>query len=204
MLSDHLGQEQAGMITELEGLMKNIEHIKEIVSVQQNVAKSAGFLEPVQLVDLMEQSLSVNSLSLQRHDVEMIRAYEDLPDISVDKHQVLQILVNLISNAKHAMKSVEKPSHTLTLRVGRDPENPERIHMTVEDTGVGIPPENLNRIFSQGFTTKKDGHGFGLHSGALSAKLMGGDLILHSKGEGQGAIFTLRLPANAVAVEIHS
>ncbi len=203
-LSDHLGQEQAGMITELEGLMKNIEHIKEIVSVQQNVAKSAGFLEPVQLADLMEQSLSVNSLSLQRHDVEMIRAYEDLPDISVDKHQVLQILVNLISNAKHAMKSVEKPSHTLTLRIGRDSENPERIHMTVEDTGVGIPPENLNRIFSQGFTTKKDGHGFGLHSGALSAKLMGGDLILHSKGEGQGAIFTLRLPANAVAVEIHS
>jgi signal transduction histidine kinase len=64
----------------------------------------------------------------------------------------------------------------------------------VRDNGVGIAPENLTRIFGHGFTTKKDGHGFGLHSGALAAKEMNGSLTVHSDGVGQGAAFTLELP----------
>ena len=63
------------------------------------------------------------------------------------------------------------------------------------DNGIGIPPENLTRIFNHGFTTRKDGHGFGLHSGALAAKEMGGSLTVHSGGTGQGAAFTLELPS---------
>ena len=136
--------------------------------------------------------------------MEVVKEYEELPNISVDKHQVLQILVNLISNAKHALKAVEGHSNQLTLRLGRDLDNQEMIHLEVQDNGVGIHPDNLKKIFSQGFTTKKDGHGFGLHSGALSAKLMGGSLTLHSEGEGKGATFRLRLPAKPVAVEVHS
>jgi signal transduction histidine kinase len=64
----------------------------------------------------------------------------------------------------------------------------------VEDNGIGIPPENLTRIFSHGFTTRPDGHGFGLHIGAINAREMGGSLSVASEGTGRGATFTLILP----------
>jgi signal transduction histidine kinase len=73
------------------------------------------------------------------------------------------------------------------------------VAITVRDNGIGIAPENLTRIFGHGFTTKKDGHGFGLHSGALAAKQMNGSLSVHSDGLGKGASFTLELPAAPAA-----
>ena len=68
------------------------------------------------------------------------------------------------------------------------------MQIAVIDTGIGISPENLTRIFAHGFTTRKDGHGFGLHSGALAAKELGGKLSVESAGLGQGASFVLDLP----------
>jgi len=114
----------------------------------------------------------------------------------VDKHQVLQVLVNLISNAKHAMNKISDRPRVLTVRIMEfEEKDKEWVKLEVSDTGVGISPENMTRIFTQGFTTKQDGHGFGLHSGSLSAKIMGGALTVHSDGENQGATFTLTLPA---------
>jgi signal transduction histidine kinase len=76
------------------------------------------------------------------------------------------------------------------------------VAIIVRDNGVGILPENLTRIFGHGFTTKKDGHGFGLHSGALAAKQMNGALSVQSAGPGKGAAFTLELPiAPSAAVQ---
>ena len=124
-----------------------------------------------------------------RHDINVVKEFADVPQVQADKHQVLQILVNLISNAKHAMKQSEVK--TLTLKI--EPAG-ECIHISVRDTGLGIPTENMTRIFAHGFTTKKDGHGFGLHSGALAAKQMGGELRENSDGPGHGAVFTLELP----------
>jgi len=72
--------------------------------------------------------------------------------------------------------------------------------VSVSDNGVGITEENLTRIFVHGFTTKKDGHGFGLHSGVLAAREMGGSLTVHSAGTGAGATFTLKLPLNPATV----
>jgi signal transduction histidine kinase len=68
------------------------------------------------------------------------------------------------------------------------------VSIIVRDNGIGIPPENLIKIFNHGFTTKRDGHGFGLHSGANAAKEMGGSLTAESNGPGLGATFTLELP----------
>jgi signal transduction histidine kinase len=73
----------------------------------------------------------------------------------------------------------------------------DRVKISVMDNGVGISQNNLTRIFNHGFTTKKDGHGFGLHSGALAAREMGGSLNVHSDGSGQGATFTLELPVSS-------
>jgi signal transduction histidine kinase len=64
----------------------------------------------------------------------------------------------------------------------------------VTDNGIGIPAENFKRLFEHGFTTKQEGHGFGLHSCALAVRELGGDIQTRSDGIGTGATFSLRLP----------
>jgi C4-dicarboxylate-specific signal transduction histidine kinase len=124
--------------------------------------------------------------------VTIIREYAEVPLLLVDKHKVLQILVNLVHNAKYALD--DSPGHDKRLTVGISLNGADRVKVTVADNGVGIPPENLTRIFSHGFTTRERGHGFGLHSGANAAKEMGGQLSAFSAGPGRGATFTLELP----------
>ena len=190
-LAEHLAGEQTAALKELSQLQKNIEHIKDIVSMQQGFAKVSGVTETLQITDLVEDALRMNASSLMRHDIQVIREFEKLTPIMVEKQKVLQILVNLVRNAKHACDDSGRPDKRLTLRVTN---GNQLVRIAVADNGIGILPENLTRIFFHGFTTKKDGHGFGLHSGALAAKEMGGSLTVHSDGPGQGAAFTLELP----------
>lgn len=197
-LSKHLVSERQEALVELELLTKNIEHIKEIVSMQQNYARLAGFVEQIQAESLVEDALRMTTGSLHRHHIEVVRDYCKCPLVSIERHKALQILVNLIRNAKHAMDEASPPSKLLVLRVQKTSE--KFVTITIEDNGVGIPEENLTKIFSHGFTTRKDGHGFGLHSAALAAQQMGGKLTGHSKGVGRGATFIFDLPI----VEIES
>ncbi|HZF10551.1 MAG TPA: ATP-binding protein [Thermoanaerobaculia bacterium] len=195
-LAEHLLADQEATLHELESLRSNIEHIKEIVAMQQNYARVSGVKELVHMTDLVEDSLRINLGALNRHGVEIVRELGPVPPINVDKHKVLQILVNLVRNAKYACDESGRADKRLTMRVGSEGG---RIRITVIDNGVGIPPENLARIFNHGFTTRKDGHGFGLHSGALAAQEMGGSLSVESGGMGRGATFTLELPLEEIA-----
>jgi len=191
-LARYLDEEQAASLREVDDLKKNVEHINEIVAMQQAYARVAAVKEPVKLTELVEDALRIHAAALTNHNVKVIRDYApQLPEITVEKHKVLQILVNLIGNAEHACDDGGCPSKQITLRVRRAGE---QMHVTVADNGVGILPENLTKIFHHGFTTRKNGHGFGLHSCALAAKTMGADLVVQSAGLGQGAAFTLRLP----------
>jgi signal transduction histidine kinase len=112
--------------------------------------------------------------------------------VCVDKHKLLQILVNLLQNARNACEDGGRPDKTITVRIRRSGE--DKVIIAVADNGVGIAAENLTRIFAHGFSTRKDGHGFGLHSAALAARQMGGALAAQSAGPGQGATFVLELP----------
>ncbi len=192
-LSEHLLADQKATIQEMELLCGNINHIKEIVVMQQTYARVSGIKEIINITELVEDSLRMNEGTLNRHRVEIVRDFETVPPVNVEKHKILQILVNLIRNAKHACQDSERTDRRLTVRVAN---GDSWVRISVIDNGVGIPPENLARIFNHGFTTRKDGHGFGLHSGALAAKEMGGTLITHSDGAGQGAMFTLELPCD--------
>jgi signal transduction histidine kinase/PAS domain-containing protein len=193
-LADHLLAEQAGLIGELESLQRNVDHIKEIVAMQQSYARFGGVKEIVDVVELLEDALRINESAISRQQVEVVREFEPTPPVNIEKHKVLQILVNLIRNAKHACQDAGRPDQRLTVRVAHEAG---LIKISVADNGVGIAPENLTRIFGHGFTTRKDGHGFGLHSGALAAQEMDGTLTVHSAGPGHGACFTLTLPARA-------
>jgi ligand-binding sensor domain-containing protein/signal transduction histidine kinase len=191
-LSRHLRQEQDYLLGEVNGLVHNVEHINEIVAMQQNYAKVSGVLEIVDASELLENALKMNSGALQRHSVNVVREYEDVQPLTVDKHRMLQILVNVIRNAKYACDEGGQPEKIITVRIKRNGN--DRVRIEIADTGIGIAPENLTRIFSHGFTTRKEGHGFGLHSAALAAKEMAGTLTVHSDGLGKGASFTLDLP----------
>ncbi len=195
-LAAQLAGEQADVLGELQLLGKNIEHIKDIVAMQQNHASFSGVTETVLASDLVEDGLRMNEGFLIRHTVRVIRHYEKVPEITLEKHKALQILVNLIRNAKQACGSSGNADNQMTVSVTAADN---RVRISVSDNGVGIPLENLTRIFSHGFTTKQDGHGFGLHSGALAAREMGGSLSAHSDGAGTGATFILELPIDARA-----
>jgi PAS domain S-box-containing protein len=196
-LAEHFTTEQSILLQELEQLRENIEHIKQIVAMQQSYAKVAGVAESVGAAQLVEDALHINGAALARHFVKVRREFEEAPPIVTDKHRVLQILVNLIRNAKYALDDSGRPERLMTLRVGGDGDGHVRIQ--VSDNGVGIPPENLTRIFQHGFTTRRNGHGFGLHSSALAVRELGGSIQAQSEGLGKGATFTLMLPHNPPA-----
>jgi signal transduction histidine kinase len=192
-LADQLQRERSAGLKELAELKSHIDHLKRIVAMQQSHARVNRPAELVRVPDLLEEALRLNRHELSRPHIEIRQVCDpDLGPISIEKHKVLQILTNLIRNAKLACDESGRPDKQLILRAYH---SPDAIKIAVSDNGVGIPPENLTRIFSHGFTTRKDGHGFGLHSGALTAKELGGSLLAHSDGPGLGATFTLTLPS---------
>jgi signal transduction histidine kinase len=191
-LGGHLEEERQVMCRELDLLTGHVGHIKEIVATQQSYAKVSGLIEVVSLAELAEDAMHIVEAGLERHSIQLEREFESVQPVSVDKHSVLQILLNLLRNAKEAVKDTNDQERRISIRIYTSGE--DRIRVSVTDNGVGLPPENLTRIFSHGFTTRRDGHGFGLHSGANSARQMGGCLWAESEGQGKGATFTLELP----------
>ena len=194
-----LAAEKQSIAQELESLSRSVDHIKEIVATQQSYSGSTSVAEPVHVRDLMEDALRMNAASIARRQIAVVKDFADVPLLLLDKHLVLQILVNLIRNAENAMDAVPDRSHQITLRMNvvESAEGQRRLRIRVEDDGEGIAPENLTRLFGHGFTTRKNGHGFGLHSCALAAKEMQGAITAHSDGLDRGAVFTLELPANS-------
>jgi signal transduction histidine kinase len=160
---------------------------------QQDIARAGNIREPVSVEDLMEQAFLMALPEPEKYQIQIVREYSPVPTIMTDRHQVLQVLVNLITNAKNAMVEHSGPTRRLTLRIGVVSAK-ALARFEVTDTGGGIKPENLPRLFAQGFTTRKAGHGLGLHSAAIVAKNLGGTLQAQSAGEGCGATFTLDLP----------
>jgi signal transduction histidine kinase len=198
-LGQHLLEGNRELRSLLEEVNRYTEHIGRIVQLQQSYARVSQLQEPVLLSELVEDALGINSAGLVRHSVTVERQVASLPPVLTDKHKVLMILVNLVSNAKFALEAVPAEQRRLTVKV--EPSAVERVRIEVRDNGVGIPPELLTRIFQFGFTTRKEGHGFGLHSSALAAQELGGSLTVHSEGAGHGATFTLELPLRSV--EMH-
>jgi len=184
---------------EFQAIKSNIDHIKEIVQVQQAYARRSGTEEMLLASDLVEMAIKINDAALTRHEIEIVREFEDIAPIFVDKHSALQILINLIANAKHAIDEHNCTERKICVSIKILDEH---VNIDVLDSGVGISSENLTQIFGHGFTTRNDGHGFGLHSSANAAGEMGGSLTASSEGLGCGAVFTLRLPLHQASCTV--
>ena len=194
-LAPAIEEERQLLLRETSSLQERVDHIKEIVAMQQSYGRVSGVQENITPERLMEDALTLSIGALTRHAITVQRQYEPVPSINVDKHKVLQILLNLINNAKYACTESGRSDKSITLRVLSPGHN--RVQLQVEDNGVGILPEDMSSIFRHGFTTRQSGHGFGLHSGALATRELGGILTFHSDGPGAGAVFTLELPRQA-------
>lgn len=190
-LVDVLERDQDLLRQTLRGLAQNLEHVNAVIALQQSCASSRGILEDCALDQLVEDALRIHASSLERHDVAIEREFAPLPPAFLDRHKLLQILVNLVSNAQQACEGAAEPRVVVRL----SSPTPDTLRVEVEDNGHGIDPENLTRIFSFGFTTRSDGNGIGLHTAAIAAMELGGGLRAESDGPGHGARMVLELPA---------
>ncbi len=177
---------------ELRSVMVHLEHIMAIVATQQSNARISGLNEVVSLPDLLDEAALLFSKSLSKHRIELARDYQESTPVMIERQKLMQVLLNLIKNAKEAVNESDSQQRRITLHVVRD--SLKTVAITVSDSGRGIAAENLTKIFHHGYTTRKKGHGFGLHSCANAAGEMGGELRVASEGVGRGASFTLRLP----------
>jgi PAS domain S-box-containing protein len=192
-LSDQCQEERQAMQQEVRALSESVEHLKSIVSMQQKHARMAGAIEQFQVPALIDEALRLHAGSFERLGIRITRDYAQVPPLLADRHKLLQILINLLSNARHAMVASPNEDKRLSIGVRQTPEGGGLV-IEVADNGVGIAPEHMPRLFAQGFTTKKTGHGFGLHISALAAEELKGRLSCTSAGPGQGATFTLEIP----------
>ena len=195
-LAKHLHSEHEQLMHEARELHTHIEHVKRIIAQQQNFARGSGnaSLEPTKLDELINEALQ---FSLSSHpEIIIKRRFVALPLLLIDRHRIMQILLNLFNNAKQALQQQQSPGQ---IDVDLAQSEPAWLTITVTDNGPGIKTEHLARIFSYGFTTKANGHGFGLHASANTATEMNGSLNCRSDGPGQGACFILRLPYRVVS-----
>jgi predicted ATPase/signal transduction histidine kinase/tRNA A-37 threonylcarbamoyl transferase component Bud32 len=190
-----LAEEKRTISTNIEQMSEHLEHMKKIIAAQQTYAKVNGVTEVCTLEEIAETALAISEAALRNSNIEVVRSYEKLPPVLVDRHQIMQILVNLIGNAKHALEDVARPDRQLLVAIAQVDGG---VRIEVRDNGAGIAAENLPKIFTHGFTTKKKGHGFGLHNCANAAQQMDGSLTAYSDGVGKGASFVLRMPVEYV------
>ena len=192
-LGENLCAENRALLSDAQAIVVNVEHIGKIVAAQQSYARRGGVTEEVDVAELVDKAIALNFTDST--GVTISRDYQLTPRLTLDRHKLIQILGNVLSNAHHALREQTQGERMLTVRI--HPLTQGSFAIDVEDSGTGIETAVLQRLFEFGFTTKKDGHGFGLHASANLAKELGGELSGHSDGPGRGARFILRMPLSA-------
>ena len=190
-LNEYWGAEKINLVDEINSLLKNLQHIRDIINVQQNISKKIGLEQIITLDSTLDEALFISGIEDNQFHIEVLKNYRKVGSLKLDKVKLLQIFVNLLQNAKDALVASDQGKRQLQLQTSI---KNNRVFIDVIDNGVGINPATLNQIFVYGFTTKSTGHGFGLHASGLAAREMGGTLHVVSEGIGKGAMFTLELP----------
>jgi len=188
LLSEKLTSQEGDLLIELDSLDKSINHIKSVISMQQSYSGNFGILESVNMSHLIEDALSISMSNMKSIDIEIVKNFQELPELQIDRHKLLQIIINLLSNAQHALFDANNSHKVLTITLY---EKDQIIYVEVTDNGIGITKEDMSKLFNYGFTNRANGHGFGLHNSAIIAEDLGGKISVESDGIGKGACFKL-------------
>lgn len=186
-----LKDEQDNSLKELSNLHRGINHIEEIIAVQQSYAGVMGLVEKVALSTMMDDVLKMHSEMFRKYKIKISKKYSKTIPILIEKGKLIQVFVNLLKNAKESLEAKDEKDRCITIDISEDNQ-----YQTVEitDNGAGISKENLTKIFSYGFSTKKDGKGFGLHTSALAMTELKGKLFAESDGKEKGTKFIMQVP----------
>jgi NO-binding membrane sensor protein with MHYT domain len=193
MLSKQWHDEQIEVSNEMIRINKNLSLIKEIISTQQELSRTSGYDQIISINELLEEAILISGLYLKK-DITLVKDFGKINSITTDKVKLLQVFVNLLRNAKDAVMESAMPNKVMTITIKTYVINENRVGIEVKDNGVGVDDKNKNKIFSYGFTTKKTGHGFGLHTSALAINAIGGTIQITSLGTGKGATVIIELP----------
>ncbi len=175
-----------GHLTRLDEKVKVIE---DVVSVQQNYANAVALTDKYDLAKIINDAITIQADALADQNIEVIKHFEDIPDVSIQKNKTIHILISLIQNAKESIIEERTGERSITISMYIEKNH---VYIKIHDTGKGISPENTEKIFAHGFTTRKDQHGFGLHTSANYMAQMGGEIWAESQGDGRGATFILK------------
>ncbi len=192
-LSHRLSSDAAIVHQEFEAITGHVQYLRQVIQAQQSFARIGGARDEVDIGELIETALTLKAQELK--GAEISRDIGELPPVRTDRYKLLQILVNFIANACDAMASNSAMPARLRIQVQTIDD---QLEISVEDSGVGMEPELLSRVWEFGFTTKAHGHGFGLHSAAVAAQQLGGAVSAQSAGAGRGARFGVTIPVNGV------
>ena len=192
-LGEAMKEEHELMVDEVQALTEKVSMMRDVISTQQSYAKATLYTEEVSISDLVEDALKLQQAALLKQGVNIIKKYDYTPRCSVPKVKLVHVLTNLIKNAKEAMRDVDSEVEQEMVLEIRE-RHPGQVDIVLTDNGCGIKPVNLEKIFNHGFTTKDEGHGFGLHTCANFMTEMGGSLVAESEGLGHGSVFTVTFP----------
>ncbi|MEO5970686.1 MAG: ATP-binding protein [Bdellovibrionia bacterium] len=184
-------QEQKSLLREALALQQGLTVVKEAIAMQQDYAGTGLHQEEIQIPSFLEDVLRLEAASFDHHKVEVRKDLSDTGPVVIQKNKLLNVVINLFRNAREAMEDLPESDRVLTIRTF---EEGEYIAIEVKDMGVGMDSKILKMLFTQGFTSKKNGHGFGLHSAANAMAELGGSIKADSPGPGKGAQFTILLP----------
>jgi signal transduction histidine kinase len=192
-LEDPIKKEQQKVLKQSQRLSEKIDLISEVIAAQQSYAGASIEADKASLDEMVNDALSLQSTSIERHGLTIKKDLQSIDPITAHRTQLIHILVNIFKNAKEAMVGntpEEKIIHVKTW------QQDDEVYLSVSDNGHGIKKENIDKVFTQGFSTKSEGHGFGLHSCANYMQSMGGEIKVESDGEGEGTTFTLIFPSS--------
>ncbi len=187
-LEDPLKNEREKVMRQSERLNEKIELINEVIAAQQNYAGIGAAAEKTSLTETIENALALQAGSIERHGLHVEKDLQTTEQITVQPSKLINVLINIIKNAKEAMANNKPDNRKIIIKAW---EEDDQIFLSFTDNGEGIKKEHIDKIFSHGFTTKKNGHGFGLHSCANYMREMKGKIKVESEGKGKGATFTL-------------
>ncbi len=194
-----LNTEISNIQKESKELIAKTTMMKEVISTQQTYARSGFHNEQLNLPELIEDALKIQDASLKKWGIKLHTQFNNTPACIGQKSKLLQVITNLIKNAKEAMGDNDQFNKPKEMLIETGIANDSAVYLKIKDNGCGINKEQLTKIFNHGFTTKKTGHGFGLHTCANAMTEMKGSLKVNSEGVQKGACFTVTLPTNKAA-----
>ena len=182
------GSNRAKVLKRLKTLGKEVDRLEEILNDFLRLARlPQPNLQPSNMALLLDEFLDFIEPETQQLDIKVVRDFnDDLPEVDLDSGQMKQALLNIILNANQSMS----PGGQLTIKAYRTDD-----HMSIDiaDTGEGIPPDRIDKLFDLFYSTKKEGTGLGLPIAGRIVNMHGGEIRVKSQ-EGEGTTFSILLP----------